>query len=352
MPRSHTSAAAALAATRDPRANEIEAYLTDHGTRMVGAVALLTGDRFGAEDALQDALTQAWRHRTHPIDQVMAKVVADAVEQARTRKQVDTAEARVARREALRRGEDLQVADGYSMVLRSLPQREQVYVVLRAAFDNSSAEIATALGVRERAVDHAVDDACARLGTTDQQEVLGRLRIAAERAGAGSNAAALTRGARARFGRARTRTPWGLYGVVGAVALVAGGVLGYTVLAPTPDAAPSAAVAARLGLYDCPNGSVVSEIAPGDRVLITGRDESGEWWRVRDPRDSMTERWAPIAALQPDEVEGAEAGVDQAAVEVPVVPCGQPLVIAPPTTPAPACPVDTATGTTATGCTP
>ncbi|HNJ97898.1 MAG TPA: hypothetical protein PLV13_07215 [Ilumatobacteraceae bacterium] len=352
MPRSHTSAAAALAATRDPRAIEIEGYLTDHGTRMVGAVALLTGDRFGAEDALQDALTQAWRRRSQPIDQLMAKAVADAVEQARTRKQVDTAEARVARREALRRGEDLQVADGYSVVLRSLPHREQVYVVLRAAFDHSSAEIAAALGARERAVDHAVDDVCARLGTTDQREVLARLRIAAERAGAGSNAAALTRGARARFGRARTRTPWRLYGVIAVLALVAGGVLGYTVLAPDRDDGPSVSITTRLGLYDCPDGAVVGQVGAGDRVLITGRDASGAWWRVRDPHDSLTERWAPVAALQPDRVDTETSGDDAATADVPVVACGQPLTLAPPTTAAPACPVDTATGTTASGCTP
>lgn len=349
MPRSHTSAAAALAATRDPRAAEIEAYLTDHGTRMVGAVAMLTGDRFGAEDALQDALTQAWRRRTQPIDQLMAKAVADAVEQARNRKQVDTAEARVARREALRRGEDLQVADGYSVVLRSLPPREQVYVVLRAAFDHTSAEIAAALGARERAVDHAVDDVCARLGTTDQTEVLARLRVAAERAGAGSNAAALTRGARARFGRERSRTPWRMYGLVAAAALAAGVVVGYTVLHPTADTTTSAAVTVRFGLYDCPSGAVVGEVAPGDRVLITGRDTTGEWWRVRDPHDSLTERWLPATALRAD--QAAAASGDGTAVDVPVVACGQDLQLAPPTT-APPCTPDTVTGTTTPGCAP
>lgn len=350
MPRSHTSAAAALAATRDPRANEIEAYLTDHGTRMVGAVAMLGGDRFGAEDALQDALSHAWRQRNQPIDRLMAKAVADAVEQARTRKLVDTAEARVARREALRRGEDLQVADGYSVVLRSLPPREQVYVVLRAAFDHSSAEIAAALGVRERAVDHAVDDVCARLGTTDQNEVLSRLRLAAERAGAGSNAAALTRGARARFGRARSRTPWGLYGVVAAVALVIGAALGYTLLAPQPETAGTAAVTAPLGLYDCPNGAVVGEVSPGDRVFVTGRDESGEWRRIRDPHDSLTERWVPIAALRLDRTDQSSA-TDAQVGDVPVVPCGGPLTLTPPTTVIPCVP-DTVVGTTVAGCAP
>ena len=346
MTRSHTSAAAALASTRDPRAAEIEAYLTEHGRRMVGAVAILSGDRFAAEDALQDALTQAWRHRNHSIDRLMAKAVADAVEQARTRKRVDTAEARVARREALRRGEDLHVADGYSVVLRSLPPREQVYVVLRAAFDHTSAEIAAALGARERAVDHAVDDVCARLGTTDQQEVLGRLRLAAERAGEGSNAAALTRGARARFGRARTRTPWERYTIVAAIALVIGVALGYTVLAPTAGQASSAGVTAPFGLYDCPDGAVVGQVSVGDRVLITGRDTAGEWLRVRDPHDSVRERWVPAAALQPDTAPEQSASID-----VPVVPCGQDLLLAPPTV-APVCIPDTATGTTAAGCTP
>ena len=349
MTRSHTSAAAALAATRDPRAAEIEAYLTDHGLRMVGAVAILCGDRQRAEDALQDALTQAWRHRNQPIDRLMAKAVADAVEQARTRKQLDTAEARDARREALRRGEDLHVADGYSVVLRSLPPREQVYVVLRAAFDHTSAEIAAALGARERAVDHAVEDVCARLGTTDQQEVLGRLRLAAERAGEGSNAAALTRGARARFGRARSRTPWERYTIIAAIALVAGVGVGYTVLAPKADEPRSVGVMTQFGMYDCPDGSVVGQVAVGDRVLITGRDATGEWWRVRDPRDSSSERWVPAAALQPD---GTGGGSTDATNSVPVVPCGGALPLSPPPPPPPAGPVDTVTGTTAAGCTP
>lgn len=152
-------------------------------------------------------------------------------------------------------------------------------------------------------------------------EIRRRLQAAADRAGAGVSPGSLAFGARARAGR-RTRggpaggRPWHLFAGLAVVGLGGGAALGFTVLDGTDDAAAGVG-GERYGLYDCPDGAVVGDASPGDRVYVTGRDEQGAWLRIRDPRDASAERWVPVGAVDADDANSPDT--------LEVVECDQPI---------------------------
>lgn len=152
-------------------------------------------------------------------------------------------------------------------------------------------------------------------------EIRRRLQAAADRAGAGVSPGSLAFGARARAGRhtggrLRGGRPWQLFAGLAVVGLGGGAALGLTVLDGTDDAAAGVG-GERYGLYDCPDGAVVGDASPGDRVYVTGRDEQGAWLRIRDPRDSAAERWVPAAAVDADDAAQPDT--------LEVVQCHQPI---------------------------
>lgn len=51
----------------------------------------------------------------------------------------------------------------------------------------------------------------------------------------------------------------------------------------------------------CPGGGTLGELHRGDRVLATARDESGDWFQVRDPRDLDARVWVRAPYVVPDE---------------------------------------------------
>jgi hypothetical protein len=63
----------------------------------------------------------------------------------------------------------------------------------------------------------------------------------------------------------------------------------------------------RVSAYDCPDGASVGDFHRGDRVLATGRDESGEWIEVRSPVDLGARVWLRTEYLVPD---GDLSGLD------------------------------------------
>ena len=151
-------------------------------------------------------------------------------------------------------------------------------------------------------------------------ELRARMKDAANAAGHGADPAAASAYVAANAARAATQgaVTLKLIGGLGAVGLVAGAVLGATVLrAPADDAAAAAAgpaIEVRHGsTYDCPDGALVGELRSGDRVYVIARDESDTWSAVRDPRALSTVVWIPSAALEPD---GERA-------EVPVMTCAE-----------------------------
>ena len=154
-------------------------------------------------------------------------------------------------------------------------------------------------------------------------ELRARMKDAANAAGQGADPAAASAYVAANAARAATQGAMTLklIGGLGAVGLVAGAVLGATVLrAPSDDASAAAAgpaIEVRHGsTYDCPDGALVGELRSGDRVYVIARDESDVWSAVRDPRALNTVVWIPSAALEPD---GERA-------EVPVMTCAEAAV--------------------------
>ncbi|MEQ1873528.1 MAG: hypothetical protein ABL953_07360 [Ilumatobacteraceae bacterium] len=145
---------------------------------------------------------------------------------------------------------------------------------------------------------------------TLDDELRKRLKEAADRAGAGANPAALTPSAASTSPAAVL--PMKLLAGLGAFGLIVGGALGLTALKPADDNTGIGVTVEvqQYSLYDCPDGAPTGIAYPGDRVYVTGRDESGSWLEVRDPRNQGSTLWVPSAAVNPDAV-----------IEVPVHDC-------------------------------
>jgi hypothetical protein len=56
-----------------------------------------------------------------------------------------------------------------------------------------------------------------------------------------------------------------------------------------------------LAYYACPNLGAVGQFHSGDRVYVTGIDESGEWLQVRAPHDLDDRAWVQREYVDPDE---------------------------------------------------
>jgi len=81
-----------------------------------------------------------------------------------------------------------------------------------------------------------------------------------------------------------------LGGAAGAGLLV-GALLGSTGSVSLLSESETLAEPAIASYFDCPDGAALGTFGRGDRVLITGRDESGEWAEVRSPESSNSRVW-------------------------------------------------------------
>jgi RNA polymerase sigma-70 factor (ECF subfamily) len=141
-------------ATRDAaenRAAEIERFMQEYATRLVGALTLLTGSRAAAEDALQDALAKAWDRREQPIDHLVAWMTVVATNQARSGHRRRMAEERaltkVGSRAESEQPSPREHDEAVNRALRSLPEGERQVAVMHYVLDQSVAEVAAAMGV-------------------------------------------------------------------------------------------------------------------------------------------------------------------------------------------------------------
>lgn len=134
---------------------------------------------------------------------------------------------------------------------------------------------------------------------------------------------------------------WIALGIGGAVAAGALGVgLGYSGAVFGGSRGAASLASGALTYYSCPATDAGGQFHHGDRVLVTGLDESGEWLQVRNP-DNLDDRvWVLREYVDPDDeldlpVAGctAEPGsFDQAAAPTTTAPPTTVPTTAPPTT--------------------
>lgn len=88
-------------------------------------------------------------------------------------------------------------------------------------------------------------------------------------------------------------------GASGAVDLVGDDGAAPAVVAPPGDDGASSA-AGGVAYFACPNVRELGELRGGDRVYLTGRDDSGEWVELRSPVDAGVAVWVRAEVVDPD----------------------------------------------------
>jgi len=146
---------------------ELREFLRERYPRLVGAVALVTGDAASAEDAVQEAIVRAWE-RTERGEQIVALdrwVAAVALNLSRSRLRRLRVE-RLARPKLLAAppvqpsGDRVDIA----RALAELPRRQREVAVLRYVLDLGTEEIAKQMGTRGHGEEPAVQGARASGG--------------------------------------------------------------------------------------------------------------------------------------------------------------------------------------------
>jgi RNA polymerase sigma-70 factor (ECF subfamily) len=145
---------------------ELRDFLREAYPRLVGAVALVTGDLAAAEDAVQEAIVRAWE-RTERGDQIAALdrwIATVALNLSRSwlrRLRVE----RLARPRLTGESPREPSADRIDVVraLAELPRRQREVAVLRYFLDLSTAEIAAAMRTGEGTVKSQLHKARAHL---------------------------------------------------------------------------------------------------------------------------------------------------------------------------------------------
>jgi RNA polymerase sigma-70 factor (ECF subfamily) len=147
---------------------ELRGFLRDHYARLVGAVALVTGDVASAEDAVQEAIVRAWE-RSERGEEIIALdrwVAAVAMNLSRSRLRRLRVE-RLARPRLV----DAPMTEGPTddrldvvVALAALPRRQREVAVLRYYLDLSTADIANQMRTSEGTVKSQLSKARAHLG--------------------------------------------------------------------------------------------------------------------------------------------------------------------------------------------
>jgi len=148
---------------------ELREFLRERYPRLVGAVALVTGDAASAEDAVQEAIVRAWE-RTERGEQIGALdrwVAAVALNLSRSRLRRLRVE-RLARPRLIGESSREPSADRVDVAraLAALPRRQREVAVLRYFLDMGTAEIAMAMRTSEGTVKSQLYKARAHLTET------------------------------------------------------------------------------------------------------------------------------------------------------------------------------------------
>jgi RNA polymerase sigma-70 factor (ECF subfamily) len=139
--------------------HSIRAFLATDYPKVVAGIALISGSRAAAEDAVQEALARAWERseRGERIESLKAWVTTVAVNQVRSGFRRLRAERRARQRYGPRGSEGVvlpSVAGAEQEVdvrraLMELPRRQREATVLRYYLDLDVAEVARALRINE-----------------------------------------------------------------------------------------------------------------------------------------------------------------------------------------------------------
>ena len=152
----------------------IERFVREDYARVVKAVAFVSGDLAGAEDAVQEAVARAWT-RKEPIESLTPWVVSTALNVSRSGWRRLGAERRAVQRLEMRWSSDGPNPDGVDvrLALAALPRRQREVAVLRYLLAMDTREVAVALGVSEGTVKNSLSKAREALASrlTVQEEV-------------------------------------------------------------------------------------------------------------------------------------------------------------------------------------
>lgn len=140
-----------------PRAAALRAFVTTRYHRVVGAVALITGDHASAEDAVQAAMVKAWDRRDEPVDRLAGWITVVASNEARSTRRRRATESRafervVASTPTSPATEPTLPDDELASALATLPTRERQVALLHYALDLSVADVASLLRVTDGTV--------------------------------------------------------------------------------------------------------------------------------------------------------------------------------------------------------
>lgn len=158
----------------------IHEFLHTEYPRLVAAVALVSGSRPAAEDAVQEGLLRAWQRseRGEDIESLPAWVAATAFNLARSGVRRRLAERRARSRMATALSDEVTDASDRGVdverALAALPRRQREAIVLRYYLQMDTREVAEALGVQQGTVKSTLSRArtalAGALGETDTEE--------------------------------------------------------------------------------------------------------------------------------------------------------------------------------------
>ena len=142
-----------LVATRDKAPARLRAFVRDEYAKVVGAVALATRDRDGAEDAVQDAIVKALASDSEP-DNLAAWVTVVAINNARAKHRRADAERRAISRLEWpeQQGEPSVESTAIAAAVAKLPDRQRQIATLFYYLDTPVAGIAAAMDITEGTV--------------------------------------------------------------------------------------------------------------------------------------------------------------------------------------------------------
>jgi RNA polymerase sigma factor (sigma-70 family) len=150
---------------REQTVNSFDEFFAAHYPRVLRSVALATGDRGGAEDAVQEAFSRAlvrWRH-VRALDRPATWVFVVAAREYRRRHRRDTTAGRAGTEVVPDPAGGIVTSAWIEAALDCLAPRQRLAVVLRFEADLTIGDVAAAMGCSTGTVKSTLHSALGRL---------------------------------------------------------------------------------------------------------------------------------------------------------------------------------------------